>query len=80
MKYRGICVLTNVEKRLSNNMINIDLQYETMEKCQEYYDAVTAEIGKKGFIWLKNEETRQLMVYTRGEYTEQILKFLKSLK
>lgn len=56
------------------------LQTETMEKCQEYYDALSNELGKNGFIWLKNDETGQLMVYTRGEYTQQIMDFLKTLR
>lgn len=55
------------------------LQQETLDKCQEYYDEVAKWLPMKGFIWLKNEETGQLMVYTRGEYTEQIMAFLKTL-
>ena len=73
------CKIYHIRKE-GINIININLQYEIMEKCQEYYNALTIEIGKKGFIWLKNEETEQLMVYTRGEYTEQILEFLNTLK
>lgn len=56
------------------------LQQETLDKCQEYYDEVSRWLPMKGFIWLRNDETGQLMVYTRGEYTEQIMDFLKKLK
>lgn len=56
------------------------LQEETMNQCQAYYDELSKERGKKGFIWLKNDESGQLMVYTRGEYTHQIMEFLKTLK
>lgn len=56
------------------------LQHETMEACQRYYDALSERMGKKGYIWLKNDETHQLMVYTRGEYTSQIMQFLDTLK
>lgn len=58
----------------------IELADETMEKCNEYYYEHAKENGKKGFVWLKNDETGQLMVYTRGEYTEEILEFLRTLK
>ncbi|WP_339248179.1 hypothetical protein NST58_12960 [Paenibacillus sp. FSL R10-2796] len=56
------------------------LQKETIDKCQEYYEAVAEWLPMKGFIWLRNEETGQLMVYTRGEYTTQIMEFLKGLE
>lgn len=57
-----------------------ELQHETMDKCHELYEEFTKETGKKGFVWLKNDETGQLMVYTRGEYTKQIMEFLETLK
>jgi hypothetical protein len=57
-----------------------DLKEETMNKCHEYYEEYAKERGNKGYIWLKNDETGQLMVYTRGEYTKQIMDFLKTLK
>lgn len=57
-----------------------ELQHETMGKCHEYYESLTEETGKKGYIWLKNDETGQLMIYTRGEYTDQLMEFLKTLK
>lgn len=56
------------------------LQKETLDKCQEYYDELAQWLGKQGFIWLKNDETGQLVLYTRGEYAQQILDFIKTLK
>ncbi|AIQ68698.1 hypothetical protein [Paenibacillus graminis] len=56
-----------------------ELQHETMDQCQKYYDAVAEWLPMRGFIWLRNDETGQLMVYTRGEYTQQIMEFLKGL-
>lgn len=56
------------------------LQQETLDKCQEYYDEVDRWIpGLEGYVWLKNDETGQLMVYTRGKYTDQIMDFIKTL-
>lgn len=63
---------------MENDMQN--LQKETLNKCQEYYDEVAQWLPMTGFIWLRNDETGQLMVYTRGEYTEQIMEFLKTFK
>jgi hypothetical protein len=56
------------------------IQQETMDKCQEYYDEIAKLLPKRGFIWLRNDETGQLMVYTRFEYTERIMAFLKELE
>lgn len=58
----------------------IEMKYETMEKCHEYYEELAKRNGNKGFVWLKNDETGQLMVYTRGEYSKQIIEFLNGLK
>jgi len=57
----------------------IYIQKEIFNKCQEYYDKLSKRIGKRGFIYLKNDETGQLMLYTRGEYTDEIINFLKTL-
>lgn len=56
------------------------LQEKTLDQCQAYYDEMSIWMGKQGFIWLKNDETGQLMLYTRGEYSPQILDFIKTLK
>lgn len=53
---------------------------ETIDKADEYYNELCKEHGKKGFVWLKNDETNQLVVYTRGEYTQKILDFLATLE
>lgn len=58
----------------------VEIADEAIGKCQEYFDEYSKQNGKKGYVWLKNDETGQLMVYTRGEYTKQILDFLETLK
>jgi len=57
-----------------------DIQMETINKCQEYYDELSKRIGKKGFIWLKNDETVQLMLCIRDEYINKLIDFVKTLE
>ncbi|MBW3113516.1 hypothetical protein KYJ26_16805 [Bacillus sp. MCCB 382] len=58
----------------------IEVANEALEKCDEYFHEYAKEHSKKGYVWLKNDETGQLMVYTRGEYAEQIIELLSTLK
>jgi len=67
----------NVNEKMNNMK---DVQIEMLNKCQEYYDTLSRIIGKKGYIWLRNDETGQLMIYTRGEYTNELIDFLKTLE
>lgn len=57
----------------------IKLADEIIKKSQEYFEEYSKENGKSGFVWIKHNQTGQLSVYTRGEYTKQILEFLETL-
>ncbi|MCF2718008.1 hypothetical protein LWE69_12610 [Paenibacillus sp. UKAQ_18] len=59
--------------------LNQELQEKTLDSCAEYFEAYAKTYGKAGFVYLKNDETGQLMIYTRGEYTDKLLGFLKTL-
>ena len=47
--------------------------------ADSYFYEFAKEYEKKGFVWIKHDETNQLVVYTRGEYTKEILDFLETL-
>jgi hypothetical protein len=57
----------------------IELAEETIKKADEYFHEFAKTHGKKGYVWIKQNDTKQLVVYTRGEYTDKILKFLSTL-
>lgn len=61
------------------NEKTMQLAHEAVEKVDDYFNEISKVYGKKGFVWIKNDETGQLIVYTRGEYTEQIITFLEAL-
>lgn len=63
---------------MNNKMIGI--ANELMDKSQEYYDEFVKENGKKGVVYITNVETGQMLVYTRGEYTEELKQFIESLE
>lgn len=58
----------------------VEIANETIDKADEYFNEFAKVNGKHGYVWLKNDETGQLVVYTRGEYKNQILDFLATLK
>lgn len=58
----------------------IEKALTAIDSCDDYFNAYANENGKAGFVWVEHNETGQLVVYTRGEYKEKILEFLKTLK
>lgn len=57
----------------------IELGNKVIDSADDYFNEFAKEHGKKGFLWVRNEETGQLVVYTRGEYTNKIVEFLDTL-
>lgn len=58
----------------------IEKALTAIDSCNDYFNTFARENGKTGFVWIEHNETGQLVVYTRGEYTQQILEFLSTLK
>ena len=56
-----------------------DITIELFDKCREYFNEFAKQYGKKGFIWVKNNETKELIIYTRGEYENDLMNFLEYL-
>lgn len=64
----------------NQNEAIIEKALTAIDASDEYFDEYSRKNGKAGFVWMEHNETGQLVVYTRGEYTQQILEFLKTLK
>lgn len=57
----------------------VEIANKTIEKANDYFNEFEKVNGNQGYVWLKNDETGQLVVYARGEYTDKILRFLSTL-
>lgn len=57
----------------------VDKGIKAIDACDDYFNEFAKEHGKSGFIYLKHNDTNQLVIYTRGEYTEKILRLMKLL-
>lgn len=57
----------------------IEKAEKTFSSFQDYFDAYAEEHGKAGFVWITNQETGELAIYTRGEYRHQLSEFIKTL-
>lgn len=56
------------------------LATEVIEKSDEYAKELAKTHGKKGFVWALDEETNQLVVYSKGKHTTKLLQFLDTLE
>lgn len=57
-----------------------ELATEIIEKSDEYAKELAKTHGGKGFVWALDEETNQLVVYSKGKYTAKLLQFLETLE
>ncbi len=48
-----------------------------MVLLQKYWDKYNRG---KGVVWFRNEDTGQLVIYTRGEYSKDLIAFITGLK
>lgn len=56
------------------------LSDEVLEKSAEYFEEYVKEHGRKSYVWVKNEETGELVIYAKGKKAERLRDFLKMLR
>lgn len=55
-----------------------ELACEIIDKLQEYYDEYRrVNTYGRAVIWLRNDETGQTVCFTRGEYSDELIKFVE---
>lgn len=47
-----------------------------MELLQDFWNDYN---NNKAVVWLRNDETKQLAIYTRGEYADELIQFISRL-
>lgn len=55
------------------------LATDIIGKADDYSKEIEKMHGKKGFVWAQDEETSQLVVYTKGKYAKKLMAFLDTL-
>ena len=54
----------------------LDLETEIMDLCQEYWDKNN---GGNAVVWIRNDDTGQTLIYTRGEYSDTLINTVDNL-
>jgi hypothetical protein len=51
----------------------IALAHEAMNAAYAYWEAYQKENHQSAVVWLRNDETGHLLIFTRGEYSQRLL-------
>lgn len=57
----------------------VELAYDIMEKCKEYHKEYSKVNQKRGTVYIKNEDTGELVVYTRFEQSQKLIDFINGM-
>lgn len=57
-----------------------EMAMSALDRMRRLKDRTDRETGTKHPVrWWKNEETGELMIYTKGEYAKELIAFINSL-